>query len=463
MQVVKETLSPCQVSLQISVESDRVAQAVDKAYREFSKHIAVPGFRKGRAPLAFVKPRVPEDQLRERTVELLVEPAYKEAIEQEQVAPFAAPSLELVSIETQSAEPKFEFKAVVPLPPVVELGEYRNLEIDRERYEIQDDAVEKRIEQIRNGAAQYPLINDRPAQMGDVVICDLTITPEDKSEPGQPVETAINLGDPRNVPGIDEQLVGMMRGDEKSFRLTYPDDYESAELAGKEAGIFVKLHDIHEKKLPALDDEFAKQFGKVDTMDAMRSAVRADLERQMSGLADSLLETRLVEKIVSVSTINYPDIIVKQEVESDVHEFLHDLERRGIELKDYLEDAGQTEAKLLEDFTSKAILRVRRGLVLGEIARKENLTISAGDIDAEVDERAAANRTTSEAVRAFIDVNGQIENVARAALTKKVLGFLKAAAIITEKVLDPDAPINAASADTPKDEAAVAEAAPAAQ
>ena len=437
MQVVKETLSPCQVSLQITVEPDKVAQAVDKAYREFSKYISVPGFRKGHAPLAFVKPRVPQEQLRERTVELLTEPAYREAVEQEKVVPFAAPQLELVSIETAAPEQKFEFKALVPLAPKVELAEYKAISAERQKYEITDEAVDQRIDQMRERAAEYPVIADRGAEMGDIIVGDLTITPEDSSEPGESRPTVINIGDAGNLPGLDAQLIGLKPGDDKAFRLQYPDDFPTAEVAGQVAGFFVKVNELHAKVLPALDDDFAKKYSGEESLEAFKAQIKADLTKQMDDMAQSLVETKIIDTVVNASTIDFPEVLLQSEVEAEVKELLEDLKRRQVELPDYLARAGKTEGTLLEDFQNQAQLRIRRGLILGEIARAEGVKIEDADIDAEIAERAAKNRTSAESMRAYLDANNQMDGIARSVLTKKVLGFLTSSAIITDRVLQP--------------------------
>ncbi|HEY3330555.1 MAG TPA: trigger factor [Capsulimonadaceae bacterium] len=438
MQVVKETLSPCQVSLQISVEPEKVALAVDKAYREFSKYISVPGFRKGHAPLAFVKQRVPQEQLRERTVELLTEPAFREAVEKEEIVPFAAPELSLVSLETVPGELKFEFKALVPLAPVVELGEYKGLTVDRERYEITDEAVSQRIEQIRDRAAEYPVVSDRASQDGDILVTDLGITPEGDSEPASPKPTVIYLGDAGNVPGLDAQLLGLSPGDEKSFRLQYPDDFDNAEIAGKVAGFYVKVNELHTKLVPELDDEFAKKFGDFDTMEAFKASIKSDLEAQMTSMADNLVQTKLVDQVAENSVVNFPDVIVQQEFESEVGELIEDLKRRKLEVEDYLTQIGKTQEEFVSERKAQAEQRVKRGLVLGEIALKEEIKVDDADVDAEVAERAAKNRTSPEAMRAYLDANKQTDGLARGVLTKKILRFLTSAAIITDKVLSTD-------------------------
>ena len=171
MQVTREALDPCQVALTIEVESDKVVHAVDRAYREYSKYVSVPGFRKGKAPLPFVKQRVPEADVRQRAAEILVEPAYAEALKQENVEPFAAPKLELVQLEF--AEKPFIFKAIVPVAPEVELGTYTGLTVERNKYELTDDNVETQLEKMRERAADFPKV-ERPVQMGDLIVADLS-------------------------------------------------------------------------------------------------------------------------------------------------------------------------------------------------------------------------------------------------------------------------------------------------
>lgn len=435
MQVVKEPVSPCEVSLRIEVEPEKVSKAVDQAYREFARYVAVPGFRKGKAPMNFVKPRVPESQLRERTAELLVEPAYQEALKQENVQQFASPKLELLALETQHPNEKFEFKAIVPLAPKIALGDYVGLAVERRRVEVTDKDVDDRIEALRERAAEYPTVEGRASQPGDVLVTDLAITPEG-AEPGEPRPTVIRLGDPDNIPGLDKELVGLKVGDEKTFTLTYPEDYPNDEVAGREAEFHVKVNELHERKVPALDDEFAKKLG-ADTLAALRTAVRTDLEKYYMEMGEREMEAELVDKAVAASQVDYPSMLSDAEVEEDVRDFLADLERRGVTLDDYLTQASQTREGLTQEFENRADRRIRRGLVLGEIARRENLIVNDEDVEKEIASRADAQKANTVAMRAYLEANNQMEAVRNAAQMKKVLGFLTAAAIITDKVVRP--------------------------
>jgi trigger factor len=431
MLVVQEPLSPCEVSLEIEVETDKVAKAVDQVYREYSEHITVPGFRKGKAPLSFVKQRVPQAQLRERAAELLVEPAYLEALSQESISPFAAPKLELLNLETQAPQ-AFKFKALVSLAPKVELGTYKGVEIDRVKTEITDESVEARLNQIQERAAEFPVVTDRPSQVGDVIAVEIGVSPEE-GEPVPPRNTVVRLGDPDNIPGLTDELVGLSPGDHKHFSLIYPDNYANAEIAGKKAEFHVEVFEVHDRILPELNDEFAQKFGKQETIEDMRRSIRTDLESSAEKSANDAVDADLVDKIVASSAIDYPSVLLDTEVNEEVQGLVADLKRRQIEVSDYLAQIGQTAEELTKVMSTRADQRIRRGLVLGDIAHKEALLLTDEDVEVEISERAAQQGTSAESMRAYIDANKQIDTVRNVAQTKKVLAFLTASAIINDK------------------------------
>jgi trigger factor len=437
MQVVKETLSPCQISLQITVEPEKISEAVNKAYREYSKYITVPGFRKGHAPLALVKPRIPEKDLNERTAELLSEPAYVEAVKQEDIKPFAPPSLELVEISTKESDYKFEFKAVVPLAPKVVLGTYKELEVIKPIYEVTDEVVTKRIDQNRLSGAAFPIVEGRGAEKDDLLVVDLAITPDGASEPASSQSTLIMIGDENNIEGLDEQALGLTTGDEKSFRLACPEGFRDPAVAGQEAGFYLKVKEHRHRELPELTDEFAKQFG-AETVDELKAKIHEDLEKQLKGYSENIVENKLVEKVVEGSQIDYPEVMAQEEIRAQFQSLAHSLEHRKMTFENYLASVGKTQEQLLEQFKTEADLRIKRGLVLGEISKTESIGVEESDIDAEIARQAEENHTTVEAIRAYIDANKQTPALTQNIYLKKVLGFLVSTAIITEKTLDID-------------------------
>jgi len=436
MQVTKEALEPCQAVLTIEVESDKVVVAVDRAYREYGKYVSVPGFRKGKAPLSFVKQRVPEADVRQRTAELLVEPAYAAAIEQEAVEPFAQPKLELVQLD-MTATP-FIFKAIVPLRPEVELGTYTGLTVERPKYELTDENVETQLQRMRERAADYPVV-ERPAQMGDLVVADLSALVDIKPEAAEARPTMIEIG-ADNIPGFDDQLLGISKGEEKTFVLTYPADYPDADLAGVEAEFTISVNEIHEKKIPELDDELAQKLsnGRYQTVDELRREMRVDMEKSLIASAESEADSKLIDQILANSTVKYPPVLVESEVEDDIKELMGRLEQQSVTVPEYLERIGKTQDQLVSEITNAAAKRIEIGLLLGKVSEAENLTLADDDLNAVLAERAQEERTSPAAIRAMLESNGGMDALRNRAQAKKVLDFLRSSAIIEDKVVTAD-------------------------
>lgn len=455
MQVTKESVSPCEVALEIDVESDAVSRAVDQAYKEFSRMISVPGFRKGKAPMTFVKQRVPNEQLRERTVEILVAPAYQEALKQESVTPYSSPELSLVALDTEAPEQKFKFKAVVPLPPQVELSSYKGLSGVRHVPPITEKQVDERIDYVRKRRAEIVTV-DRASQMGDILKADVTVTPEGASEPGPVRSTVIEIGEPDNLPEIDENLIGLKAGDDKAFQVHFPDDFPEEESRGKNAGFYVVVNEVQEQKLPVLDDEFAKQYGN-DSVEEYRNAVRQALERVRDTDADNRLETELVDQLAATSKIDYPRVMLDREVQADLKDFVERLDRQGVNLDTYLEETGLTREQVVEEFEKRADVRLKRALVLGTIATKEEVKVTDEDISEEIARRAALMGAPPEAMRAYLESRNELALIPQSLITKKVLGLITGSAIIEDRTLETDeplqggtAPASAAAAEEPK-------------
>jgi trigger factor len=436
MQVTKEALEPCQAVLTIEVEPDKVVTAVDRAYREYGKYVSVPGFRKGKAPLSFVKQRVPEADVRQRTAEILVEPAYAAALEQEAVEPFAQPKLELVQLD-MTATP-FIFKAIVPLRPEVELGNYTGLTVERPKYEMTDENVETQIQRMRERAADYPVV-ERPAQMGDLVVADLAALVDAKPDAAEARPTMIEIG-ADNIPGFDDQLIGISKGEEKTFTLTYPADYPDAELAGEEAEFTISVNEIHEKQIPELDDALAQKLsnGRYQTVEDFHREMRVDMEKSLVASAESEADSKLIDQILANSTVKYPPVLVESEVEDDIKELMGRLERQSVTVPEYLERIGKTQDQLVTEITGAAAKRIEIGLLLGKVNEAENLTLTDDDLNAALAERAGEERTSPAAVRAVLEGNGGMDALRNRAQAKKVLDFLRASAIIEDKVVSAD-------------------------
>jgi trigger factor len=437
MQVTKEPLDQCQVALTIEVDEDKVVLAVDRAYREYAKYVNVPGFRKGKAPLHFVRQRIPASDVRQRAAEILVEPAYAEALKEHDITPYAQPKLELLQLELESKP--FIFKAVVPLPPKVELGAYTGLEVEKPVYEVPDSVIESEIERRRDRAAEYPKV-ERAVQTGDLVIADVSAQVEIRPTLAEPRPTMIEIGGD-NIPGFDDQVVGMSADEEKTFTLTYPDEYQEEDLQGQEAEFTVKVKEVREKQIPELTDELAVKVteGRAQSVADWRAELRKDAESVMTRRSEQEVENSLIQKISEVSSINYPPVLVDLEVEDDLRDLKQQLDRAGITLEQYAQRNATTSDVILANVRIDAERRIKSGLVLGEVAEQEKLDVTEDDIAAALAEQAASENTTPAALRALLETRGTMNSFSNRVQTKKVLDFLRASAIMKEKVVSPKA------------------------
>jgi trigger factor len=318
------------------------------------------------------------------------------------------------------------------------------------QWEVTEAHVQERIDQARTQSAKYTKV-DRPAAIGDVLDIELTITPEGASEPGPVREAAIEIGDKNNLPTIDENVIGLKAGDDKGFQLTYPDDYAEKDVAGQTAGFYVVVKEVQEKTLPALDDDFAKSQGAA-SVDELRAKVRARLEESMVDMGKNFLETQLLDKLVSTSQIDYPKVLSDREVAGEVDGLLERLKANHVTLDEYLEQIGKTEDELISDVTVRADARIRRFLVIGEVASRENLAATEEDIDAEIAARAVRQGVNADVMRGYLQSTEQLQGLGQSLTAKKVLGFIASSAIISERALkleDTGGPESAETSETP--------------
>ncbi len=435
MQVTTEQIDPCKIALTITVEPEKVRAAREKAFGQFARGLNLPGFRKGKVPPAIAKTYVDEGRVKQRAAELLIEPAYVEAIEETQVEPFATPDVELVEMNDDGP---FVFKAMVPLRPVVTLGPYKGLAIERRVLQVRDEDVDRQIEELRTRMADYEEVTDRTAQMGDIAQADLTanIEGQDTPELAAPRATFIEIG--KNIPDFDNGLVGLAIGETKTIEAVYPEEFADENLRGKRATFTLTLNGLRTRLLPALDDEFVKNqkaYPDVNTMDELRAAVRDGLDKAASEMAQNDLDNRLINQIVSTSQINYPDVILREQMQADAKDLTERLQREKLTLEQYLEASGKTREQVEAELANVADRRIRTGLVLAEMAQTEQMTVEDADVEAEIAERAERARVSPAAVRAFVEKQNQMEALANRVLTQKVFTFLRDNAQITDRVL----------------------------
>jgi len=433
MQVTTEQINPCKVALTIAVEPEKVAAAKEKAFVKFAKNIQIPGFRKGKVPLSMARAYVDPARVAQEAAEGLAEPSYKEAVTQTGIEPFAQAELEFLSLDEGGP---FVFKAYVPLRPVVTLGPYKALTLEKRRLIVTDADVEQQIDELRTRHAEYPEVVERGAQVGDVALADLMAFVEDQVNPDMavPRTTVIEIG--KNIADFDNGLVDMTVGETKTIDAIYPEDFADEAMRGKRATFTVTIKELREKKLPELNEEFiTKVHPTAKTAEEMRANLSEALDKAAEQMADSELEFRLIGQIARNSQINFPDVLLRAEMQVDAQQLDEQIKRSNLTVDQYLEQTGKTREQVGQEMALSAAQRIRNSLVLAEIARTEGITVEDADVEARIAEEAERRKTSIPAMRAFLEKNNQMTSIKDQALTRRILNYLKDVSNITERRL----------------------------
>jgi trigger factor len=394
VKVSRTELPPRQVSLAIEVEQERVERSMEQAYRRLAARVDVPGFRRGKAPRPMIERYIGRDRIVEDALDHLVPEVVNEAIEQEGVAAYTRPRVESIDLDP------LRVKAVVPLAPRVELGDYkRQLRVAAEEPNIEPDQVDSVIERLRESYAQWVPV-DRPVQIGDRVGIDLRGVVTGSGRQLLDSKDAEYVVDPEGAqpaPGFAEQLVGMTAGDNKAFSLVLPEDYREPELGGQPVEFTVELHWIKERELPAVDDELAQQVGDYPDVATLRSTIASQLRQREEERIRQQLEESALDKLVELSTVEFPPQLIEHQTDHMLEQFTRNVEQQGLQLEQYLRLTGKDADGLRQEVRGEAETRVRRSLALDAFADAEQIDVQEQEIEEEV-RRAAAGASEREAV-----------------------------------------------------------------
>jgi len=417
MKVSADPVENRQATLTIEMEPAEIDKYMEKAYHRLVHKVSVPGFRKGKAPRDVLERHIGRDALFKEALEDLIPETYEEALEEQKLEPIAQPQFELIQTEP------LIFKAVVPLKPTVKLGDYAKIKVESKPVEVSEEDVNTAIEQLRQQQAVLAPV-DRPIQFGDIVTIDI-----DGEKDGEPfsirkdTEYEVLKEAKLPLPGFAEKLEGMNKDEEKSFVLSYPQDYEMQELAGKDHAFRVTAKEIKEKILPEVDDEFAKTMGKEDVA-SFREQIVSSLKARAEERARMELEQKAVDAAVEISDVEYPTVLVDKEIER----LLSDEARHFTEgisgLENYLKTIDKTLEGHMEELRPTANQRVVRSLVLGELAEAEKIEVTDADIDAEIDKMLKDAAEKAAEMKSFFSLPEARESIKQFLLGKKTVDRL---------------------------------------
>ncbi len=392
-------------TVEIEVDAAKFEEGLQKAYKKNVSKFNIPGFRKGKAPRRIIENYYGEGIFFEDAINIVCPEAYREAVDEHKLEPVDSPEIDIIDIGKGK---NLLFKAVVTVKPEVKPGEYRGIEVEKQEYPVTDEDVEKELEAMREANARMINAEDRPAQKGDMVIIDYEgFVDGEQFEGGTAENQSLILGSGRFIEGFEKQLEGAGVGDEVEVRVTFPEDYHSGELAGKEAVFQVKVKGIKEKELPELDDEFAKDVSEFDTLEALKSDIKARLENNARLRARREIENQVIKKVAGQAEIDVPDVMVERQIDASIRDFRMQLMYQGIQLEDYLEYTNTSMEDLRNNFREDALNRIRTELTLEKIGEIEGITETEEELNTEIEKLAKQYR--QEDVEKFKESMGEDE------------------------------------------------------
>jgi trigger factor len=421
-------VSDTRKNLVVEIPSTIVDAEIDKVSRDYSKAARIPGFRPGKVPAKIVRQRF-RDQILHDVAHGLIPRAVDEALRERGVEPVDTPDIRDVVVE--EGQP-LKFTATFDTVPAIDPGEYTSLHLRRAASRVEDEAVDEALGRLRDRSARYEPVEDRGIDRGDSVLMDLVRTAhgaeggEDKSDRHESV--TVDIGAAANPPGFDDELKGLTTGASKTFDIRYPDEYSITELAGTTVTYEVTIKAIRKRIVAALDDEFAKDLGEYDSLDALRQRVREDLEHEAKHESDRALRADLLKQLADRVQVDVPQALLEREIDRRVEEFVRRLMDQQI-------DPMRTNINW-EEFRERqrdaAAEAVRGALVLDEVARRENLTVSDADIDDEIARYAERTGRTPAAVRARLEKEGGIGRLYSGLRRERAIDFLLTRATIMQ-------------------------------
>ena len=402
-------LPESRVRVQAEVPADEVEKRVAVAARALGRNLRIPGFRKGKVPPPVIIQRVGRDAVLDEAVRESIAGWYSAAIDAAKVVPVGEPSLDLDDLPGEGEPLRFSIE--IGVRPTAKLGEYQGLEVGRREPEVEDEAIDKEIEQLRDRMAKLETV-ERAAATGDFVVMDFLGTLD--GEPfggGEGRDQMVELGSGRLVPGFEEQLEGASAGDERTVKIEFPEDYGAEDLAGKEAEFAVTVKEVKAKELPELDEDFAADAG-FDTLDELRDDIRERLSEAQTREIEAEFREAALDAAVDAATVEVPDALVEARARELWDQMAHTLSHQGIPREMYLQIAGgKTEDEVIAENQEPAERDLRREAVLAAVVEAESIEASEDDVLESLERAAAAEGGKPKKLLERLRSSGRLESL----------------------------------------------------
>ena len=420
MKTTTEKIENRQAFLTIELEPKEVEDGLTEAYKRLVKKANIPGFRKGKAPRALLENFIGKDALLDEAVEHMASEYYEKAVREQDLKP-AAPG----QLEVEKREP-VTYKAVVPLEPIVNLGDYHQVKVAPESIELKEEDVDKSIEQLRHQHSLWEPV-DRQVNSRDLI--NLEIESHVGEQPfinQKDAEYQVIKEQDFPVKGFSEELIGMKKGETREFKLSFPEDHPRAELAGKEVDFKVTIKEIKQERLPEVNDEFARVVNpEFQTLDDLKNKIRENLKRMAEEKAQKDFEQKVIDEVVKLSSVEYPPVLVENEVDALIRDQMRrwQVDEQGMD--EYLKSLNQTVDELRDSLRPVAIRTLTQSLVMTEVAKQENIEVSPEDVGAEIEELTKGiSEERKDTLVQFLSQPQSQMNLASRVATRKIIARL---------------------------------------
>lgn len=410
--------------LEIEISAEDFEAAIEKAYLKARKNIAMPGFRKGKAPRKLIEKEHGEQVFFEDAVNLLYAPVVNGAVEESGLELVTRPEVEVTEI---SKENGVKLKATCITKPEVEVKDYKGIEVEKVVNPVTDEDINKQLDALREKNVTVETVDDRAAENGDDVVIDFEGFKDDVAfEGGKAEDFTLSLGSGQFIPGFEDQIVGHNAGEEFDINVTFPEEYQVKELAGAPAVFKIKLKSISKKVMPELDDDMVKDSTEFDTVDEYKADVKKKLEEANEKHADSEVEAKIFDKVIENMTAEIPQVMFDNRVNEMISELEQRLAPQGISLDLYMQYTGQTIDTVKKAYAEQAEKQVKLRLALEKIAKLENIEVTEDELKAEFDKLAEAYKLDVDQIKQFIHDDDLKKDIA----VGKAVDLIKDAAVI---------------------------------
>lgn len=422
MKVTTEKIDNHKVVLEITVPQEEVKKGLDLAFAKLSKKINIPGFRKGKVPRNVLISKIGKQALLEEAFDIVAPNALNKALVEQNLDPVVRPEVDIITLEE---EKELVFKATIVPKPEIELGEYKNLKVEKNVEAVTEEQIQNQINNLLNNNAKMVVAENAEIKDGDFAVIDFKgFVDGEAFEGGEGKGYPLQIGSGSFIPGFEEQLVGAKAGDEIDVNVVFPVEYHAPNLAGKKAVFKVTINDVKRKEMPTLDDEFVKDVSAFNTVEELKADIKANLEKVAAEKAENAVKSAALKQASDNCKVELPEVMIENRINHMIEELKSGLEGRGMKFEQYLEYVKMDLDAIRNNYREIAAENVKADLMLEAIAKAEDVKVEATDLADEVENMAKAYGATPEQVQSIIQQQGRINDLINTVVRKKAVQII---------------------------------------